>query len=427
MSRKELILKLTDEDLNKIENDLQIEINNDNASSSYNKKYKNLYLFEQLDNYISVPFSYNINFPRTERKILPSMKVKFEAELRDNQKDVKNEAIKYLNDFGSVIISAACGFGKTALSISLATVIKLKTLILCNRIVLIKQWKESILKFCPSAKIQIIDSKNEIDDDMDFYIMNAANVYKYSIEYFKNIGTVICDELHIIMAEKISNCMKFLFPRYLIGLSATPYRSDGFDKLISLYFGENKIIRKLYREHIIYKYVTEYKPDVKLNSLGKVDWNSVIESISNNEERNKDIINIVKMFKDRNFLIPCKRVSQAEYLYQKFKEEGEYVTSLIGNKQEYDSNARILIGTVQKCSVGFDHPGLNAMIIASDVEQYFEQYLGRVFRTETVIPIIFDIVDNFGLLYKHYKSRESVYIEHGGKIKNFLKEFPKFK
>ena len=57
--------------------------------------------------------------------------------------------------------------------------------------------------------------------------------------------------------------------------------------------------------------------------------------------------------------------------------------------------------------------------IASDLEEYFIQYLGRVFRTEDGIPFIFDLVDNFKVLQNHYYTRRRVYIDHGGKVVDF--------
>ena len=58
----------------------------------------------------------------------------------------------------------------------------------------------------------------------------------------------------------------------------------------------------------------------------------------------------------------------------------------------------------------------------SDVEEYFIQYLGRVFRREDVRPVIFDIVDNFNSLKRHYYTRKKVYEESGGTILKFNKE-----
>jgi superfamily II DNA or RNA helicase len=229
-----------------------------------------------------------------------------------------------------------------------------------------------------------------------------------------------------VLADKLSASMRYLVPRYLIGLSATPYRPDGLNALFDLYFGTTKIIRKLFRKHTVYRVNTGFKPEVSLNKMGKVDWGSVIESQCSDEKRNEMIIKVIKHFSDRVFLVLCKRVNQANYLLERLEEEGEDVTSLIGKNQVYEQKSRILIGTSGKLGTGFDHPRLDSMILASDVEQYFVQYLGRVFRREEVVPFIFDFVDDYALLHKHFRTRNAVYIEHGGMVKDFNKEFGNF-
>ena len=51
-----------------------------------------------------------------------------------------------------------------------------------------KQWEDSIIKVCPTANIQILKGKNSIiEDECDFYIVNAINVEKFKPEVFKNI------------------------------------------------------------------------------------------------------------------------------------------------------------------------------------------------------------------------------------------------
>ncbi len=468
----------------------------------------------------------------------------------------------------------------TAMGIYIASKISMKTLILCHRVVLIKQWEESIRKFCPTATIQTLTPKSKMQD-VDFYIINAANVSKHPRSFYKEIGFTIVDEClpgntlvllddkkmrrigdihnqiqngkmvfvlsyneltkiferkkvtfswkrpiegktlltivlsrkkrditctsnhkiltfsgykpardivpgelilsytgnegknheylevqsvdmvnlqdekyvydlevqdnhnfilgneyqkggpvvhncHLIMAEKLSNCMRSILPRYLLGLSATPYRTDGLNVLMDMYFGKHKIERKLFRAHTVYRVNTGFKPDVKLNRMGKVDWGSVIDSTCSNKERNELIVHIIHHFKNRVFLVLCKRIEQANYLVTRLEEKGEDVTSLIGKNQEYEQKSRILVGTTGKVGVGFDHPRLNTLLLASDVEQYFIQYLGRVFRTEDVEPIIFDLVDDYGLLQKHFRTRSSVYVEHGGVVKDFRRDYPNF-
>jgi hypothetical protein len=314
----------------------------------------------------------------------------------------------------------------TSMSIYISSKIGMRTLVIVHRVVLANQWIESIHKFCPEATCQIVTSKTK-KLDCDFNIINAVNISKHSRDFYKDIGTVLVDEVHIIMAKKLSECMRYLSPRYLIGLSATPYRMDGLNVLFDMYFGKQRIERKLYRKHIVYKISTGFKPDVKTNKMGKVDWGSVIDSQCNNKERNESIITLIKAFPNRVFLVLCKRIEQANYLFSRLEEEKEDVTSLIGKKQEYEQKSRILIGTTGKVGVGFDHPRLDSLLLASDVEQYFVQFLGRVFRTKDGEPLIFDFVDDFFILNKHFKTRVSTYVEHGGIVKDFSKEFPNIK
>ena len=131
------------------------------------------------------------------------------------------------------------------------------------------------------------------------------------------------------------------------------------------------------------------------------------------------IIQVIQKHKDRHFLVLCKRISQAEYLIEKLLQKGETVTSLLGNNNKFDEKCRILVATVQKCGVGFSHDILDALVIASDMEEYFIQYLGRVMRTEEVEPLIFDFVDDHPILKRHFATRKSVYLESGGEIKTY--------
>ena len=66
------------------------------------------------------------------------------------------------------------------------------------------------------------------------------------------------------------------------------------------------------------------------------------------------------------------------------------------------------------------------MILASDIQAYFIQYLGRCMRTEKGEPLIFDIVDKNPILEKHFKVRKAVYLEHGGSVSDMSKDFPSF-
>ena len=428
MSRKIHIDSIDVDDREKIMKELQIKL--EGSTYVHNSKPTYIYPIEVGEDYVYIPFSYGRTcaggpYECPGRKSFPELKCKFDGSLRPHQKEVKTEAISHLNKYGSTMISCYCGFGKTCLAIYIATKIKLKVLIITHRIVLINQWKAAIARFCPTATIQVLTSKS-VMNDCDFYIMNASNVPKHDSEYYKDIGFTIVDEAHLIMAEGLSKCLQRIVPRYLLGLSATPYREDGLNILLDLYFGKRKIYRKLYRKHNVYKVQTKFVPTVEFAANGRVNWGVILDTQANDDERNEMIIRLVKYFPERVFLILCKRVTQGKYLVKRLSDEGEDVTSLIGNQQEYEQKSRILVGTSSKAGTGFDHPRLDAMILASDIQAYFIQFLGRCMRTQEVVPMVFDIVDKNPILDKHYKVRRSVYLEHGGTIKDFSEKYPDF-
>jgi len=377
-----------------------------------------------------IPFDWALqnikNVKRPIREKFRAINISFNTTLRSSQKEIKDECISSLNKRGSILISLYPGAGKTCLSIFLASKIGLKTLIVCHRLVLIEQWIKAIERFIDNPKIGFVKpslSAKKLDQakNCDFLLVNAQNVKTLGEEFFKDVGLVVIDEIHCILAESLSECLGYLCPRYLIGLSATPHRSDGLDKLLDFYFGENnKIVRELHHPHNVYKIDTgiEYEQDTK------TEWNAMITSQCLHEKRNNLIINIVLHFKERHFLILCKRVEQAKYISSKLEEEKETVSLMVEDTNDFDQNSRIIVASIQKCGVGFSHDILDSLILASDVEEYFIQYLARVMRTEDVKPMVFDLVDDDKALKRHFSERKKVYTKAGGVIHNFNKEFP---
>ena len=418
--------KITQKTKDKLISDLKVEIIQNPKYYKGEKKY--VYPYNVVNKTIYLPFHYSI----AELELKPKPKLNrvkseiiynIEYPLREEQRKVKSEALEQLNLTGCCILSLYTGFGKTCLSLYLAAKLGMKTLYINNRLTIINQLIDSIKKFT-NAKVQLLFPGCKKEEDVDFYVINAINVPKFDYDFYKDISTLIIDECHCIMAEVLSKSLMYIEPRYLIGLSATPYRTDGMDKLLDLYFGENRIVRKLFKSHKVYKIETGIKLKFEYSKFGKINWNSLLNSQAENKERNESIINLVKSIKDRIILILCKRVNQVKYLHKRLKEEGENVESLHGNKTEYDSDCRILVGTNGKVGVGFDNIRLNTLILAADVEEYYIQIMGRVFRTPDTEPIIYDIVDDNPILIKHWFTRENVYKDHGGVINKYVNETP---
>jgi superfamily II DNA or RNA helicase len=378
--------------------------------------YLNAFLQHSEKQCYYVPFHWalqHIPCERRPRVHYDSISINFKSELRAIQLEIKDECLSRMNKYGCLLISLYPGAGKTCLAIFLATKIKLKTLIVCHRVVLMEQWKESIERFS-DATVEMIKPRKK-NKDADIYIINAQNVKKMGRDFFDKIGYVIVDEIHAIMAESLSESMFYVNPRYLLGLSATPTRPDGMDGLLDLYFGkENCIKRELFHKHIVYKVDTGIEFEEESSN-----WNALITAQCMHTGRNNMIVDIIDSFPDRHFLVLCKRVQQATFIYERLIDKKEKVSLMVEDTNKYDKESRIIVASLQKCGVGFSHDILDALIIASDMEEYFIQYLARVMRTEKVEPIVFDFVDEHKGLKKHFSHRKKVYMKAGGIIKNY--------
>lgn len=385
--------------------------------------------------YAVVPFSYYyhhlahiFNHAHTNewKKYSKAREYEFTGTLNKIQQSIKSEVYDILNRTHSILISLFCGAGKTIMSIYLAHRLHYKTAILCHRINLIDQWEYSIKKVCPDARVQVLSSTTKIDSDCDFYIMNVSNVAKRGRDDFLDVGLLIVDEAHTICTENMSQSLFWFFPKYLIFLTATPDRTDGKGKLLELYTGPEMVMKKMWRPFNAYILNTDFKPESKTGASGRLDWNSVLESQALNMERNTLICDIIRYFKFRNFLVLCKRVDQGDIIMKMLKSHGEDVDVFTGKTRQFNRDSRILISTYSKTGVGFDHPKLDALIVASDVQEGIEQYVGRVFRRQDVVPIVIDIVDKMHTLYKHSLTRKRLYTDIGGDNKDFKRYFDDF-
>lgn len=433
---------LDDKSLSKLQKDLTKSIESGNSGYGGNRVSKTIqvYTVEETEEGrpAFIPFAYGAGLPaefkarRASRKRLGAMATSFEGSLREEQRNCRDQALAILQTSKSVILSCYTGFGKTVTAINMASKIKLKTLISVPKTPLLGQWESEVRKFAKNASVEVMvpakiktllrKKLGEEADPPDFCIVNSCNIHKIPGTWLAHYGLLVVDEAHLQMTEgSFTNLLK-VTPRYIVGVTATPYREDGFDCLFNMFFGEEKVVYQLMRKHTVYKVRTGFIPDEsKYLKYGphyksKLDWNAILEEQSKNESRNKLIVDIVCKFKDRVFLILVKRVEQGQLLLNTLSAKGEKVTSLLGKQQAFDKQARILIGTNSKIGTGFDHPRLDTLLVAADMVSYYIQFIGRVMRRKDTDPVIFDLVDSHRTLKKHFEQRSKVYTRHGGEI-----------
>ena len=153
-----------------------------------------------------------------------------------------------------------------------------------------------------------------------------------------------------------------------------------------------------------------------MDKYGNINWNSVIDQQSKSEQRKMMICDYCQQYPDRNILILCKRIEQMERIHEELHSRGEYSVVFKENDITFDKNCRILVSSFQKCGTGFSFNKLNMLILGVDTKDFYLQYLGRVFRTVDVKPLIVDIVDDHPLLKSHFRARKKIYLECGGSI-----------
>ena len=418
-------------------------------AQSFQKKSNIVEAFDtfqhQQKEYACIPLSYYYH-NLSDLECVPSegkevTTLSFKGDLLPRQVQVKNEIVEILNRTNTVVLSLHTGFGKTVMALYLASKIGERTVILCHRRIIIDQWVNSIQKYLPQASYAILGEdvkkkelhlfKNRVNDDQspDILICNVINVPKIDREFYKTFGLVIVDEIHTICTESFSKSLRFIFPNYLIGLSATPFRSDGMDRLIELFCGPEMVIRKMEKHFNVYKLKTNFKPDPKFNISGTLDWNSVLEAQSIDKPRNQLIVDLCRYFTNRNILVLVKRKEHAlslKYMIESMSKSKGEVDVFMDTQKIFNYDCRILIATYSKGGVGFDHPKLDMLISGADVQENFMQYIGRIFRRDDVSPIYIDLVDDMNTIKKHSTERLKICKEIGGHVKEFTKSFPDF-
>jgi superfamily II DNA or RNA helicase len=392
------------------------------------------YSLSENNQHIYMPFSYvyhhfpswfQFNMSHISQPCLPS-KIQFEGSLLDRQKEIRTSVFDILNRTHSVLLCLHTGFGKTIFTIYLMHKLRKHTLILCHRKIIIEQWKEAVLKYLPEVSVDIWTPKMSIDKQPDILIANASSITKWSVDRYKQYGLLVADEVHTMCTEQMSRGFSLICPQYVIGLSATPFREDGLDRLLELYIGPEMVVREMKKQFNVYKVNTGFTPRVEYTADGGTDWNSVLESQAQSPERNQLLVNLIRFFSTRVILVLVKRVDHAHTLCQLLKEKGENVDVFLGSSKKANYDSRVLIATYSKGGVGFDHPKLDLLCTAADVESNYAQYLGRVFRRDHISPIVLDLIDSLQTMNKHSKTRMRICKEAGGTIRNFSSCFTYF-
>ncbi|MGO5306714.1 TOTE conflict system archaeo-eukaryotic primase domain-containing protein [Agathobacter sp. LCP21S3_B2] len=172
------------------------------------------------------------------------------------QDSLPDKALKELTKYDNGILHAATAFGKTVVSSAIIAQKKVNTLIILESSALIEQWKDALEKFLnideelPSYETKtgrvrkrksLIGTLQGVHDSMTgiIDIAMAGSLCKKG-EFHKLLneyGLVLIDECHHSASETIANVLKELKAKYVYGVTATPKRADGLEKINYMLIG----------------------------------------------------------------------------------------------------------------------------------------------------------------------------------------------
>lgn len=348
----------------------------------------------------SVQSSKTIKPNKMQKEALKSLK-----NLRDNNKD-------------KALLISATGTGKTFLSAFDVKRFKPKKLLfVVHRRNIAEAALRSFKYLIPNVSMGIF-SGNTKETDSDFIFSTVQTIHKKEYrEMFERdaFDYIIIDEVHRAGAQSYQDIVDYFKPKFLLGMSATPERSDDFD------------IYEMFDHNIAYEIrliqAMEYNLLCPFHYYGITDM--TIDGIEIDDKSEFNILTselrvdyIIEKINEYGYsgdrihgLIFCSRKDECEKLSQLFNMRGYKTIALTGDSSEEmrqkaidslesnDENSLDYIFTVDIFNEGIDIPKVNQVVMLRPTESaiVFVQQLGRVLRKNDSkeYVVIIDFIGNY--------------------------------
>ena len=395
--------------------------------------------FKADSKYIYVPYSYGLKrWGKPKKRFkqeVEKINLQFNGKLRDYQEKIIDKTTStFQTDQKSGLWSLGTGLGKTAMALYMISILKVKTLIMVHKKILLDQWVERISEFLPKARIGIIQGpKTDIEDkDIVIGMVQTMTQRDYPFGTFKSFGFMALDEIHNFSAKTFNDIFFRVQTKYVLGLSATIKRKDGFEKVLYHHLGD--IIYDMHLtivepEVLIYHLEPNDQIEMSLTRFGKTNLPALVTDLGQNDTRNSILTRYIldKVKENRKILVLSDRVYQCERLHefiQKNCKSGHISDTFIGKKKKEElekaMKADIILATYGIFKEGVDCPKLDTLLFATPKTDIV-QALGRILRQKNSNhPEVIDIVDSIGPLKNQYYKRNRYYKSKGYKITHYL-------
>lgn len=384
-------------------NDFIEEINNEfkmqwNQSVPLTKKWINEYEKTYIPKTIPINHKYqNIQPNIMQQEALASL-----TALRNEKKD-------------KALLISATGTGKTYLSaFDVKNVDPKRMLFVIHR--------ESIAHDAMNTYKNIIKNHtfgfftgNDKDINSDYIFSTIQTIHKQEYrEMFEpdTFDYIIIDEVHRAGANSYQELINYFKPKFLLGMSATPERSDHFD--IYKMFDYNIAYEIRLQQAMEYDLLCPFHyygvSDISIDGISIDDKTSFNNLVT--EARVDHIIDKINLYgysgnKVRG-LIFCSRKDEAIELSNLFNQRGYHTVALTGDDSEtkrqkaidrLESDTLDYIFTVDIFNEGIDIPKVNQIIMLRPTQSaiVFVQQLGRGLRKNVSkdYVVIIDFIGNY--------------------------------
>jgi superfamily II DNA or RNA helicase len=411
-TNKELNIKTSATENSYIINKIKEEFNNDFVNSvivndEFIKSYEELYKNSK----------FRVIYQKPENGI----------EIKPNL--MQNDALKNLaniraNGKNKALLISATGTGKTYLSAFDVKAVEAKTfLFIVHRGNIANKAMDTFKSIFKNTRTMGIFSGNRKETNANFLFSTIQTISKNeNLELFNknHFDYIVIDETHRAGAESYKRVLDYFKPGFLLGMTATPERTDGHD--IFKYFDYNIAyeirLHKALEEEMLAPFHYYGVTDISVNGQ-IIEEDAAFDSLTSNERVDK-IIEKSSFYGCDNGeirgLVFCSKVEECKVLASEFTKRGLPSIYLYGDNTEQERSNAIeqlesdnkeekikYIFSVDIFNEGVDIPRVNQIIMLRPTQSaiIFVQQLGRGLRkTEgkeylTVIDFIGNYNNNF--------------------------------